>query len=129
MANKALTLRVLESIAEVPRETWNALVGEDAVPFVKWEWIHAMEDSGSATATTGWAPHHLTLWRGDALVGAAPAYVKSHSMGEYIYDFSWANAAGQLGVDYYPKLLVGMPLSPITSPRLIAAAGEPAATS
>ncbi len=113
--------RVLESISEVPRETWNALAGAQAVPVMRWEWLHALEDSKSATESTGWAPHHLSLWDGSTLVGAAPAYRKFHSMGEYVYDFAWAQAAQQLGIEYYPKLLIGVPLSPLTAPRFLAA--------
>ncbi len=78
-----------------------------------------MELSGSARPETGWEPLHLTAWRGEKLVGAAPAYRKHHSLGEYIYDFSWASAARSAGVRYYPKLLVGVPLSPATAPRFL----------
>jgi hypothetical protein len=124
-ASQPLSLRILASIEEVPREAWNTLAGEDVVPFLRWEWIQAMEASGSASARMGWQPHHVTVWRGEALVGAAPGYLKSHSMGEYVYDFGWAHAAQQLGVEYYPKLLVGVPLSPITAPRLLVAKDEP----
>jgi len=124
VAQQPLSIRILEGIQEVSPTHWNALVPEGAPPVVRWEWIHALEASGSATAHTGWEPHHLTLWRGDSLVGAAPAYRKHHSMGEYVYDFAWANAAEQLGIAYYPKLLVGVPLSPITAPRFLAAPGE-----
>jgi uncharacterized protein len=119
-------LRVLSSVNEVDRQAWDALAGEDPLPFIRWDWLDALESSGSATARTGWEPQHLTLWRGDRLVAAAPAYVKFHSMGEYIYDFGWASAADAVGVSYYPKLLVGAPLSPITAPRLLIAPGEPA---
>jgi len=124
VAKQALSIRILTSIENVPQAAWNALVPPGAPPVLRWEWIHALESSGSATERTGWEPHHLTLWRGEALIGAAPAYRKHHSMGEYVYDFAWANAADQLGVAYYPKLLVGVPLSPITAPRFLAAPHE-----
>jgi predicted N-acyltransferase len=121
------TVRVLTSISAVSREAWDAVVGPDAVPFLRWDWLNALEASGSAARETGWQPHHLTLWRGQQLVGLAPAYLKHHSMGEYVYDFAWAEAARSIGVRYYPKLLIGVPLSPITAPRFCALAGEPLA--
>ena len=117
-------LRVLESIADAPAKSWNALLRRDDAPVLRWEWIHAMEASGSASAERGWEAAHFTLWRGDTLVAAAPAFKKHHSMGEYVYDFGWANAAQQLGVEYYPKLLVGLPLSPLTARRFLVAEGE-----
>jgi predicted N-acyltransferase len=117
-------LRVLESIDDASRAAWNALLRPNDAPVLRWEWIHAMEASGSAVADRGWEPRHFTLWRGDALVAAVPAYVKHHSMGEYVYDFGWANAARQLGVEYYPKLLVGLPLSPLTARRFLVLDGE-----
>lgn len=117
-------LRLLESISDAPRAAWNALLRPDDAPVLRWEWIHAMEASGSASPERGWEAAHFTLWRGDTLVAAVPAYRKHHSMGEYVYDFSWANAAQQLGVEYYPKLLVGLPLSPLTARRFLVAAGE-----
>ena len=117
-------LRVLDSIADAPRSAWNALLVSNDAPVLRWEWINAMEASGSATPDRGWEATHFTLWRGDSLVAAAPAYRKHHSMGEYVYDFGWANAAQQLGVNYYPKLLVGLPLSPLTARRFLVAKGE-----
>lgn len=123
-ADTPLRLRILEAVIDVPAAAWDALHGPDAPPFVRHAWLAAMEESGSATEETGWAPHHLTLWRGPKLVAAAPAYRKFHSMGEYIYDFGWADAAARLGVEYYPKLIVGGPLSPATVPRLLVAPGE-----
>lgn len=119
-----IRLRILEAITDVPAATWDALAGPTAPPFVKHAWLAALEESGSATEDTGWAPHHLTLWRGERLVAASPAYRKFHSMGEYIYDFAWAEAADRMGVEYYPKLLIGAPLSPATSPRFLIAEGE-----
>ncbi len=118
-------LKILGSISEVPKSAWNAMLGADPIPAVRWEWLHALEDSKSATRSTGWQPHHFTLWAGDRLVGGAPAYLKFHSMGEYVYDFAWAQAAESMGIDYYPKLLMGVPLSPLTAPRFFSA--EPAA--
>ncbi|MBU8895676.1 GNAT family N-acetyltransferase [Corallococcus sp. M34] len=123
-AAPSLRLRIQAAITDVPAAEWDALLEPDAPPFVRHAWLAAMEESGSATQDTGWAPHHLTLWRGPRLVAAAPAYLKFHSMGEYIYDFGWANAAARLGVEYYPKLIVGGPLSPATVPRLLIAPGE-----
>jgi hypothetical protein len=123
-ADTSLRVRILEAVTDVPAAAWDALAGPDAPPFVRHAWLAAMEESGSATEATGWAPHHLTLWRGPTLVAAAPAYRKFHSMGEYIYDFGWADAAARLGVEYYPKLIVGGPLSPATVPRFLIAEGE-----
>jgi predicted N-acyltransferase len=123
-ADTSLRLRILDAVTDVPAAAWDALTGPDAPPFVRHAWLAAMEESGSATEETGWAPHHLTLWRGKQLVAAAPAYRKFHSMGEYIYDFGWADAAARLGVEYYPKLVVGGPLSPATVPRFLIAPGE-----
>lgn len=119
-----LSLRVLESISDAPRAAWNALLRLGDAPVLRWEWINAMEASGSATPERGWEAAHFTLWRGETLVAAAPAFRKHHSMGEYVYDFGWANAAQQLGVAYYPKLLVGLPLSPLTARRFLVADGE-----
>jgi hypothetical protein len=120
----SLRVQVLDSITNVPAAQWDALAGPTAPPFVRHAWLAAMEESGSAQEDTGWAPHHLTLWRGERLVAASPGYLKYHSMGEYIYDFSWAQAASRMGLEYYPKLLIGAPLSPATAPRFLIAPGE-----
>ncbi len=117
-------LKVLESILDVPKASWNALLRPGEPPVLRWEWLAAMEESGSASPERGWQPSHLALFRGDALVAAAPAFLKHHSMGEYVYDFGWANTARALGVEYYPKLLIGLPLSPLTARRFLCAPGE-----
>ncbi len=119
-----LQVRVVNGIAQVPQAGWNALVPPGAPPVLRWEWLQALEASGSATRPNGWQARHLTVWRGSTLVGAAPAWLKFHSMGEYVYDFAWASAAQSMGLEYYPKLLVGVPLSPLTAPRFLVAAGE-----
>lgn len=114
-----IRLRVLQSVSEVPSSEWNKLLRAGDPPVLRWEWLHAMEASGSAAPERGWVPLHFTLWHDDTLIAAAPAFEKHHSMGEYVYDFGWANAATQLGVSYYPKLLVGLPLSPLTARRFL----------
>ncbi len=127
MSAADLRTRALRSIRDVKKDDWNACLAPNAAPVLRWEWLDAMEASGSAIPNRGWTPLHLTAWSGSQLVGVAPAYFKSHSMGEYIYDFSWAQAAGEMGVDYYPKLIIGAPLSPITGERIHARAGTPLA--
>lgn len=117
-------LKVLETIGDVPSAQWNALLRPDDAPVLRWEWLHAMEASGSATRARGWEATHFTLWREDRLVAAVPAWRKHHSMGEYIYDFGWAQAAEAMGLAYHPKLLVGLPLSPLTARRFLVADGE-----
>lgn len=119
-----LRFKALASITDVPQAAWDALVPPGAPPVLRWAWLAALEESGCAVAERGWEAQHLVAYRGDALVGAAPAWRKHHSLGEYVYDFSWAHAAEQLGVRYYPKFLVGVPLSPLTTPRFLLAAGE-----
>ena len=117
-------LKVLQAISEVPEAAWNALVGEEAAPFLEWRWLEALEGSGSVAEASGWEPRHLTLWRGHRLVAAAPAYRKSDSSGEFVFDFSWATASERAGVPYYPKLVIAAPLTPATGRRFLVAPGE-----
>jgi len=117
-------VRVLEAIRDVPQRAWDALVPPEGVPFLEWAWIDALESSGCASPRTGWHPRHLTLWRGNTLVAAAPAYQKDHGQGEFVLDGSWATAGERLGLRYYPKLVLGVPLTPVTGPRVLVAPGE-----
>jgi hypothetical protein len=116
-------LRQLESVREVPRAAWDALVG-DGSPFLEWDWLVALEESGAATPATGWAPRPLTLWEGDRLVAACPLYVKGHSLGEFVFDQGWASAAMRAGLQYYPKLLVAAPFTPATGARFLTGATD-----
>jgi len=102
----------------VSPEKWNALVGSGSA-FLEWEWLSALEESGCVDARTGWLPQHLTLWDGDELVAACPLYVKSHSMGEFVFDHGWAEAAESAGIRYFPKLLVAVPFTPATGARFL----------
>jgi uncharacterized protein len=111
-------LRILDGVAAVEPAEWNALVG-DGSPFLEWDFLHACEASGAASPRTGWLPRHLTLWQDGRLVAACPLYGKGHSMGEFVFDQGWAAAAQRAGIAYYPKLLVGVPFTPVTGARFL----------
>jgi len=115
-------LEVKERLADVSPEAWNALVG-DGSAFLEWEWLSSLEDAGCVSARAGWLPQHLTLWSGRELIGACPLYVKAHSMGEFVFDHGWAEAAESAGIAYYPKLLVGIPFTPATGARFLSSPG------
>ncbi|GAB4478010.1 MAG: GNAT family N-acetyltransferase [Burkholderiaceae bacterium] len=109
-------------IASIGRDDWNALLAGDtaANPFVRHEYLHALEASGCVGQRSGWTPLHLTLWRGDRLAAAVPLYVKSHSFGEYVFDWAWADAYARHGLAYYPKLVAAVPFAPVAGTRLLA---------
>jgi predicted N-acyltransferase len=122
-----LTVRVLSSIAQIDAASWNSLVG-DGQPFLSHEFLLALEESGCAAARTGWTARHLVM--NDARgrpAGALPLYRKAHSRGEFVFDFSWANAYAQHGLPYYPKLLSAVPFTPVRGPRLLTGAHADAA--
>src|SRR5271157_5835861 len=113
------TLRLVGSLADVPAADWDACAGADN-PFLSHAFLNALEASGSATAKTGWAPHHLVL--DDACgrpAGCVPMYLKNHSQGEYVFDHGWADALHRAGGSYYPKLQVAVPFTPVPGPRLL----------
>ena len=123
-----VTARVLAGIGEAPAAAWDACAG-GGNPFVSHAFLAALEDSGSAAPEVGWAPHHLVVEdAGGVMVGAAPAYLKSHSYGEYVFDHAWADAFERAGGSYYPKLQVAVPFTPVTGPRLMVRAGSDPAT-
>ncbi len=115
----AITLRLLESIDEIPRGAWDALVAEDASPFVEWTWLACLEESGCVGGDSGWLPRHFTLFEEGVLVAAAPAYVKLHSEGEFVFDWSWADVASRMGLDYFPKLVFAIPFTPAAGARVL----------
>jgi predicted N-acyltransferase len=114
-----MQVRVHEAVREVPRAAWDALVGDEP-PFLEWDWLSALEESGCVAPETGWRPQHLTVWDGDDLVGACPLYLKGHSDGEFVFDWGWASAAERAGIRYYPKLLAAVPFTPVTGARFLA---------
>ena len=119
-----MEIRVYDAIAKVPERAWDALADGRETPFVRWAWLEALETSGCATAATGWQPCHLTLWRGDELVAAAPAYIKEDSDGDFSRDWGWADAAMRARIPYYPKLVLTVPFTPCTGRRVLVRAGE-----
>jgi predicted N-acyltransferase len=118
------TLRVLDRVRDVPQATWDAMLGEDSSPFVEHAWLDMLEETGCVGRDTGWLPAHLSLWKGDALVAVAPAYIKGHSEGEFVFDWSWADLADRMGVRYYPKVLLAVPFTPATGDRVLVAPGH-----
>ena len=117
-------LRVLPSITDAGRHSWDALLDDQATPFVRYDWLAALEESGCAAPRAGWTPRHLTLWRGSRLVAAAPAYLKEDSDGDFARDWDFASAAMQARLPYYPKLSLTVPFTPCTGRRFLVAPGE-----
>ncbi len=115
-------MHIASSLLEVGEAAWDGLVSGEprANPFLSYAFLHALHASGSACLETGWQPQFLLLYDGDALAAALPLYVKSHSYGEYVFDWAWAEAYHRNGQDYYPKLLSAVPFTPVSGSRLLA---------
>ena len=111
-------VRVVPRIADLSADAWNALAGDS--PFVRHAFLHALEATDCVGAHIGWEPMHLALFRNDRLEAAMPLYIKHHSWGEFVFDWSWADAYRRHGLAYYPKLVCCVPFSPVPGPRLLA---------
>ena len=116
-------VETLSGVREVARAEWNALVGGES-PFLEWEWLASLEEAGCVGGKTGWSPRPVVVRDGGRLVAAVPLYVKLHSEGEFVFDWGWADAAERAGIPYYPKLLVGVPFTPVTGARFLVADGQ-----
>jgi predicted N-acyltransferase len=111
--------RILDSIAQIDAASWNSLL-RDGEPFLRHEFLLALEESGCAVPRTGWTARHLVLDDAQGRpIGAIPLYRKGHSRGEFVFDFSWASAYAQHGLPYYPKLLSAVPFTPVRGPRFL----------
>ena len=122
-AERQVSLELAEGVASVPAAEWNALVGDES-PFLEWEWLASLEQSGCVAPDKGWQAMPLLVRDAERrLLAACPLYVKQHSEGEFVFDWGWADAAARAGIDYYPKLLVGVPFTPVTGARLLTAPG------
>jgi predicted N-acyltransferase len=113
------TFRRHSGMTDIERERWNRLTLPLTSPFMEWEWLALLEASGSIAPEHGWTPRHLTMWDGQRMVAAAALYRKSHSWGEFVFDFVWADVADQLGIPYYPKLVGVIPATPYAGYRIL----------
>jgi predicted N-acyltransferase len=115
-------MRLHDSLSEIGQVNWDELLKRQTKPnpFLSYAFLHALHESGSASDKTGWTPRFIGLWDDQKLVAAMPLYEKTHSYGEYVFDWAWANAYHQHGVTYYPKLLSAIPFTPIEGSRLFA---------
>lgn len=131
MPEESLSATIHSSTAEISAATWDALLpstnGVPDNPFLTHAFFSALEESGCATRRTGWQPQHILLEsEADGPVGLMPLFLKSHSMGEYVFDHGWADAFERAGGSYYPKLQCSVPFTPVTAPKLLAPSGDPA---
>ncbi|WP_416396445.1 GNAT family N-acetyltransferase [Allohahella sp. A8] len=110
-------------IADIDKADWQAIVGPD-YPFIQYAFLKALEDTGAVGEDSGWAAQHILVYRNERLVALAPSYLKTHSYGEYVFDWAWADAFHRYGREYYPKLVTAIPFTPVTGPRICVAAGE-----
>lgn len=117
-----LSAEFLTSLQQISALEWNA-VTDTSYPFLRHEFLAGLESTQCTTAESGWQPCHLLLRKQDELVAVMPLYLKSHSYGEYVFDWSWADAWRQSGLEYYPKLVSAIPFTPATGPRLCCAKG------
>jgi uncharacterized protein len=113
-----MEVKQINSMTQVNCADWNRLAGV-AYPFLRHEFLLALEQSGSVCEQTGWAPAHLLVMDKDELIAFMPLYLKSHSWGEYVFDHQWAQAYQQHGLDYYPKWLTAIPLTPCQGARVV----------
>ncbi len=121
-----MQVAVQDSIGDIAADDWNAL-GLEGCPFLRHEFLLAAEESDCVAPQTGWTPRHLTVHDDDGLRAAMPLYEKSHSWGEFVFDWAWANAYEQAGLDYYPKLVSAIPFTPAPSRRFLLRDAEDAA--
>ena len=124
-SRRAVQARILHGMDEVDAEVWDSCSQHFTYnPFLTHKFLHALEVSNSVGARAGWQPFHLLVETEDQeVIGAVPAYLKSHSQGEYVFDYSWADAWHRAGGDYYPKMQVSVPFTPATGPRLLTRSG------
>eukprot|EP00871_Galdieria_phlegrea_P002170 jgi/Galph1/2954/GphlegSOOS_G1593.1 len=118
--------RLLDSIEQVSAEKWNKLLSADCCPFMEYEWLYGLEKCGCVSVKTGWIPRHLLLEEvhTKTILAALPLYIKTHSMGEFIFDYQWSHVANAMYIRYYPKLLSMVPFTPVTGRRILTISEE-----
>ena len=119
MSDEHFHLEIIEKLSEVSAADWNALLSPDASPFLRHEFLSTLEETACVGSKTGWQIAHLALYRSKKLIGAMPLYLKLHSYGEFVFDWSWAQAYEQQGMQYYPKALCAVPFTPVQGSRIL----------
>jgi len=117
MSDMDLSAEFLPTLGDIDAQDWNQLAGDD-YPFLRHEFLYGLETTGCTNSESGWQPCHLVLRDAQGLLAIMPLYLKSHSYGEYVFDWSWADAWQRSGLEYYPKLVSAIPFTPATGPRL-----------
>ncbi len=117
LVRTSVDIEFLTSISDIDQDEWNALTGNE-YPFIRWEFLYALESTGAVSTDTGWQPQHVLVREKDKLIALMPMYLKGHSQGEYVFDHSWADAYYRHGMEYYPKWLSAIPFTPCQGPRL-----------
>ncbi len=112
-------LEILDRLSDISAGEWNALLPQDAGPFLRYEFLSTLEETNCIGGNTGWQVAHLTLKQNDLIVGALPMYLKQHSYGEFVFDWSWAQAYEQQGMPYFPKALCAIPFTPVQGTRVL----------
>jgi len=124
-ANDEIVVRLSTPLSDITRETFNRFVPSDT-PYLRYEFLAALESSGCVSDKTGWTPQHITVWGSSGhLLAFVPLYLKDHSYGEYVFDWAWADAYQRAGYAYYPKLVSSIPFTPSVSPRVLVDQHDP----
>ncbi len=118
-SSSTITTRVVHELKEIASIDWDRCLGESGSPFLRYHFLEGLERCGCVGPDTGWTPRYVIAEREGQVVGVTPAYIKTHSQGEFIFDWSWADAAHRAGMPYYPKLVVTSPFSPVGSEKLL----------
>ena len=113
----SFNVKILSSIHQLAAPQWNAICGQN-YPFLRHEFLAALEDSACTSKATGWQPYHLSVYQDNQLICIMPMYQKTNSNGEYVFDWDWADAYARHQIQYYPKLLTAIPFSPCYGPRI-----------
>ena len=130
MDDTSIRITIAQGLADIDRDAWDAVANPDGLaydPFLSWDFLEALESTGTVTPRTGWTPCHILInGPADSLRAAMPLYAKTHSQGEFVFDHSWADAFERAGGRYYPKLLSAVPFTPVTGRRRFAPPGPDA---
>jgi len=118
------SVKVVGAVSEIAQENWDLLAADEG-PFLRYDFLHALEISACCNSESGWVPQHLVIEHGNSVVAIVPGYLKTHSYGEYVFDHGWANAYHQHGIPYYPKWVAAIPFTPVTGARVLTRSEAP----